>query len=228
MTTNKQNKLIKSKKFIFVIILLFNLFNCTIAQSYQLNSPNKSIVVEINIGDKLSWTVNLDNSLVIENGTIAMYLNDGRILGKNTQLKKQKIELKKETISVTIPNKDAIIESVYNQLSLDFKGKYAVEFRAYNDGVAYRFVDKNKRTQTVIREAMQLTFPKNTLSYFPKEESMYSHNERAYLVKTYEDGMNVHRNAMDYKIKHQKVNQDSRLNLTLAKGGGFSAIIRKL
>lgn len=187
MMTTKQNKLIKLKKFILVITLLFNLINCTIAQSYQLYSPNKSIVVEINIGDQLSWTVSVDNSLVIENGTIAMTMNDNRILGKNTQLKKQKIELKKETISVTIPNKDAIIESVYNQLSLDFKGKYAVEFRAYNDGVAYRFVDKNKRTQTVIQEDMQLTFPKNTLSYFPKEESMYSHNERAYLVKNITD-----------------------------------------
>ena len=39
----------------------------------------------------------------------------------------------------------------------------------------------SKKTQEVYREELTLEFPQGSSTFFPKEESMYSHNERIYL-----------------------------------------------
>ena len=96
------------------------------------------------------------------------------------KLKKKKLELIDETITVQVPCKDASIKNVCNQLSLSFRGNFEIIFRVYNDGVAYRFIDYNSETAVVTNEVMELIFPEHSLSYFPQEESMYSDNERLY------------------------------------------------
>ena len=53
-------------------------------------------------------------------------------------------------------------------------------FRAYNDGIAYRIKDNKNNRKTVEYEKMNLSLISGSLTYFPWEESMYSHNERLY------------------------------------------------
>lgn len=50
-----------------------------------------------------------------------------------------------ESLKPVIPLKFSSVSNRYNQLLLDFKGGYSVEFRAFNDGIAYRFIT-NKQT----------------------------------------------------------------------------------
>ncbi len=83
-----------------------------------------------------------------------------------------------------VSHKDAEIKDEYSELSLTFKGRYKLNFRAYNDGAAYQFIDEGKTSRNVISERVSLTFPKGSRSLFPQEESMYSHNERQYLDKS--------------------------------------------
>ncbi|MFT5169387.1 MAG: alpha-glucosidase [Saprospiraceae bacterium] len=173
----------KSFTTILTISLLFGLSSAMIAQSLTLSSPDKRYEVEINVSDDLSWSVSLDKIKVIEKALISMDMGNGRVLGRKVKLLKKKADYLEETFKVQVPNKDAVIDSKFNQMTLFFDDKYEVIFRAYNDGVAYRFVDKNEKSKEVYNEVMTLSFPKNTRSYFPKEESMYSHNEREYLVK---------------------------------------------
>ena len=37
------------------------------------------------------------------------------------------------------------LRDYYNELTLRFKKDWNVEFRAYNDGIAYRFVSRSKK-----------------------------------------------------------------------------------
>ena len=151
------------------------------AQKSSISSPNKRYNIEINLTDHISWNVSLDDIKVIENAVISMNMGFGRVLGNKPRLKNKKLVSLNELITVQVPNKNATINSRYNQLTMSFKDGYQLIFRAFDDGIAYRFIDQNNKTTVVVNEKMQLTFPENSRSYFPKEESMYSHNERQYL-----------------------------------------------
>ena len=168
--------------------ILFSLFflglNLALwAQIDPVRSPDGRILLEVTAEDHISWTVSLDNSAVIEEAVISMTMDKDRVLGFKPVVKKVKVEQRNEIFEPQIPHRDANIQSNYNEMTLDFKGSYQLVFRVYNDGVAYRFTDLSKKTTEVYSEEMSLHFSEGTSTYFPQEESMYSHNERIYLHK---------------------------------------------
>ena len=167
---------------LFVLVLM--LFgHWTVAQEIKLSSPDKQLEITLTLADNISWNSMLKGSNVITNAVISMNMGDGRILGHTPKLRRNKLEHKTEMLIPQVPNKDASITSEFNQLTLNFRDDYQLIFRAYNDGVAYRFIDGNGKPKNVYNEEMTLSFPQGTTSYFPQEESFYSHNERIYLVK---------------------------------------------
>jgi len=174
---------IKSNKSYLLILVQFLVFNWTIAQELKLSSPNQQLEIGIDISEKISWDVILKGTIIIENAIISMNMGNSRIIGNSPKLRSKSIESKTENIAVQIPNKDANIINNYNQLTLNFRGNYQLVFRAYNDGMAYRFIDKSSKTRIVHNEQMALSFPEGTSSFFPQEESFYSHNERDYIHK---------------------------------------------
>jgi alpha-glucosidase len=48
-----------------------------------------------------------------------------------------------------------------------------------------------------------------------------------YNVQVYKDGVNTDRNAMDYKFEKMILNNKSKMNISMSRGGGFSAIFKK-
>ncbi|MGB5668176.1 MAG: glycoside hydrolase family 97 protein [Maribacter sp.] len=172
-----------------VVTLIIHLFigGVAIAQETVIKSPDGRLSLKVNLSETVSWNVSLDGMNIIENATISMDMGNNRVLGSSPKLRNKNTENKNETIIPQVPNKDANIKSVFNQLTLNFKGGYQLVFRTYNDGVAYQFIDQSSKTKTVMNEQMTLTFPVGTSSFFPQEESMYSHNERDYLNKNISD-----------------------------------------
>ena len=173
----------------FSVILTVFLFPLGIvtAQDLSLKSPDGKLNVKIMLTETINWNVSLDGNVIIEKATISMNMGDNRVLGTSPELRNKNTESVQETLSVQVPNKDATIQNNFNQLALNFKGGYQLLFRAFNDGVAYQFIDKSSKTKKVVNEQLTLTFPEGTSSFFPQEESMYSHNEREYLNKNISD-----------------------------------------
>ena len=143
-----------------------------INQEYQITSPNGKIKASIYTVKELSFTIELNGNRIIESAVIALDLGNGKILGKNPKLKKKKTSNFNEEIQPVVPYKDAKIQNHYNELQLHFKDNYQVVFRAYDDGVAYRFIDENKKTSIVKNEVMEFVLPSKSKTWFPKEESM--------------------------------------------------------
>ena len=52
-------------------------------------------------------------------------------------------------------------------------------------------------------------------------------NDANYNVQVYKDGINADRNAMDYKFEKMTLNNKSKMNISMSRGGGFSAIFKK-
>lgn len=170
-------------KRILYLLILFLFVQIMYSQSFEIKSPNESIQLNVMIDDGIFWSASLNGDVIIKEAKIGMDFSFGQDFGTNSQIKDHTVTKKSSIIYPAIPHKDAVIKDDFVQLVLTFKGKYQLNFRAYNDGVAYQFVDKSKSDRNVNAEKMSLTFPKGAKSFFPKEDKMYSHNERVYLNK---------------------------------------------
>tara|TARA_X000000950_G_scaffold35695_2_gene38165 strand:- start:864 stop:2870 length:2007 start_codon:yes stop_codon:yes gene_type:complete len=150
------------------------------AQTLSLKSPNEKIKIEINTIDQLSMTVFFEEKQIIKNTALGLKLGDGRVFGLSPKLKSSKVADINEITEITIPNKDKVVKNTFSQMTLNFRQNYQVIFRAYDDGIAYRFVDRDTRSKNVISEKMNLSLPEGATTYFAWEQSMYSNNERLY------------------------------------------------
>ena len=48
-----------------------------------------------------------------------------------------------------------------------------------------------------------------------------------YNVEVFRDGINTHRNALDYIYEKHNLNSSSQINISMSSGGGYSAIFKK-
>ena len=88
-----------------------------------------------------------------------MHIDNGRMLGVSSKPSITTAKTKSVNQTVKAPfYKRAEIRDQYNELVLNFKGNYKVVFRAYNEGVAYRFQTDFKKPFEVRRETAQFNF----------------------------------------------------------------------
>ncbi len=133
---------------------------------YQLISPDGKNIAKIEAGDKLLWSVTNNSTEVIVPSEISMLLKGTGVLGTDVKITSAKTEKVNTTINA-IDYIKVVIPDVYNQLTLNCKGDYGVIFRAYNDGVAYRFFTKKKGDITVINEEANFNFDEDYKCYVP-------------------------------------------------------------
>ena len=156
------------KKTITVLLSLF-LFAPIFSQkkqNFQLVSPNGKIVVTIAISNKITWTITHEKGTVLSVSPMSMTFNEGEIVGKNPILKLAKKESIRSSFETPLYKKK-IIEDNYNQLLLNFKGDFSIEYRAFDEGVAYRFITKKKKDITVQSEEVVLNFDQDYTTLMP-------------------------------------------------------------
>ena len=137
------------------------------ATDYDLTSPDKKITVKVQVTNTLQWSVTYNNETLLLPSTISMELANGPVLGQTPVLKKQQRNTVNSVIDAVVPVKQAHIPEQYNELRLNFKGNYTVCFRAYNDGVAYRFETALGKEIIVKNEPIQYQLPENDRSWWP-------------------------------------------------------------
>jgi len=171
------------KNKLLLVIGLFLLITGLQAQTLELKSPNNEIVVSINIGDKIYYTVSYNNEKLLTECSLQMSLKDA-VLGQNPQLSGQKRLEVNESLKPLFPLKYSVVNNHYNQLLLNFKGNYSVEFRAFDDGIAYRFITNKKQDVEVMGEDFIINFPENYQAYLQQPggfktayEEKYTHIE---------------------------------------------------
>ena len=157
----------KIKSFIICLIIL-SISNLIYAQKkYTLQSPDKRTNVSITIGnDFLKYSVTQDDVIIINDSPITMELIDGKILGANPIVRNYDSKTVDKLIKAEFYKKE-YIEDYYNELVIRFKGNYNVEFRAYNDGVAYRFCTVFPKQITIVREGVFYNFEEDYTAHIP-------------------------------------------------------------
>ena len=100
-------------------------------------SPDKQTCVSVTLADKIYYDVVSNNDTLLKQSIVGMQLRN-KTLGDNPVLKKKRVRNIEETVTPLFPLKYSQVENNYTLLSLDMQGGYAVDFRIYNDGVAFR------------------------------------------------------------------------------------------
>jgi alpha-glucosidase len=162
------------------VLLVSCAFGSPAEQSYQLFSPTKKIEVKVRVADKLSFSISFKEKEIVTDSPLSMTLDQNRTLGLSPKVKSSKTKSVKEEIHPVVPEKRKIIPDIFNEFELTFDGNYGVRFRAYDDGIAYRFFTSLPGSVTVVEEGVSLNFAVNDSVYFPEEESFMSHSERLY------------------------------------------------
>lgn len=100
-------------------------------------SPDGQTSVSVTLADRIYYDVVSHNETLLKRSVIGMRLRD-KTLGANPVLKKKSIRAVKETVKPLLPLKFSEVDNRYTLLSMEMKGGYAVDFRLYNDGIAFR------------------------------------------------------------------------------------------
>jgi alpha-glucosidase len=169
-------------EFLFcVILVLLWTGNARAQSSYDLRSPDNRIEIRIRSAKQIRYDVLLKGRALLENCELSLDVEHRR-LGLQPKVVEAKQRSYDQVVEPAVRQKFAHIREHYNELRLNMEGGYAVVFRAYNEGAAYRFETSLPESQVkVYGEDASFNFPSNDIVYYPQEDSFFSHNERKYL-----------------------------------------------
>jgi alpha-glucosidase len=172
------------KKTLLLALLFVSTAWYSFAKDYKVSSPDGKISLTVNVGTNIKWSATLEGKEIINSSKIAMILDNGRVLGENEKVKKIKVSQLNEIIKPVVANKRSEITDNCNILVISFNSGFSLQFRAYNDGVAYRFETFLKDDIIVKNEISEYNFPSGAHSWYPLEASFMSHNERTFIYSS--------------------------------------------
>ncbi len=151
------------------------------SSSYDLRSPDKRIEVRIRTANGIHYDVVLNGTALLQDCSLSIDV-DHKTLGRAEKVLQAKERSHDEILEPVVRQKFAKIRDNYKELRLEMDGGYAVVFRAYNEGAAYRFeTSLPQQNVKIYGEEASFNFPSNSIVYYPQEDSFMSHNERKYL-----------------------------------------------
>lgn len=153
------------KKLFFIATLLY--IGATVsAENYLVKSPDGKIVAELNTNKPLSLQFKYNGSILLQESSIGVTLNDGTDMGKNPKVASHKLSNHKETIHAPFYRQQNF-ETAYQELNLKLKNGFGIILRAYDEGVAYRFYTQRKGKTIILNETAAYQFGKDKKAWLP-------------------------------------------------------------
>lgn len=216
---------------LLLLLFLGIAFSLSAQKKAELQSPSGEIKVSLSISDKIYYTISYSNDVLLENNHLSLNLGN-ETLGLNPKLSGQKTNKVNEVLTPVVPLKYSSVKNEYNSLLLTFKGDYSVEFRAFDDGIAYRFITNKKGDVEVLGEDFTINFPANYLLHLQQPggfktayEEPYTHVESNEWKAT--DRMSVLPVLIDTKKKYKILISESDLSdypCMFLKGNGANGV----
>ena len=129
------------------------------AKTFNLSSPDSRISAVINIdASRFDVSASAGGAVVLEPSPISVILSDGTIIGPTKNAK----AAGHRSVDEMIPSplyRASEVRDHFNELTLRVASNWDVVFRAYNEGIAYRFVTREKKPFEIADETATLRFP---------------------------------------------------------------------
>jgi alpha-glucosidase len=151
-----------------VLIFLIAISSSAFAQKETaLLSPSGNIKVTIRVADSIYYSVDVNGRQTISPSTLSLITAE-KPLGIQSRVLKQARRSVNENIVNPVPHKRKIIPDKFNELAISFREKFSVVFRAYDDGIAYRFETSFSDSIQVNDEVANFRFDPKSTVYFPQ------------------------------------------------------------
>ena len=134
-------------------------------KEFELSSPDGKLNVSVEVGETVTYSLSHDGTVLLDPSQVSMTLADGTVYGVDSRFLGKKTRAVDEDIT-TRNYKKAVVEDRFNELTLRFKG-FNIIFRAYDDGMAYRFVSLAGSPFKVKSEQVEFVFPDDWKAYVP-------------------------------------------------------------
>lgn len=159
---------------LFLSLGVFSLAGASmLAKEYSVVSPDGLIRINVDAGRSLTWSVERDGEKLIAPSNIALDIEGVKVRpGVDVKVKKVSRKSVDKMLHPVVPTKFSKINDRYNEMVLRMAGNYSVEFRAYDNGAAYRFVIDRPGDMTVNTETVEFNMPDGTRTFWPTSQSM--------------------------------------------------------
>lgn len=135
-------------------------------KQFTLASPDGKLTSEISVGDIIEYSVSHNGDLMLAKSPLSMTLDDSKSFGVKSKLVGSSTKTVNQTFDTPVYKRKSVSDN-YNELSLKFKDGFNLIFRAYNEGIAYRFVSTLKNPFNVKSEQAVFNFPADRKAYIP-------------------------------------------------------------
>lgn len=176
----KNNK----KLYLAILSLLLLIRNASFAakeKKYVLSSPDGTLKVEISAGNELAYQVMHGNDTILSHSNIGLVLENGTIVGKTPRITGERRRKIKDNIESPFYRFKEFV-ATGNELDLKLKGGFGIIFRAYNEGVAYRFYTTQSSDIIIKEEQAEFNFKEDYTAYLP-----YTTNDKKPMVMAYQN-----------------------------------------
>ena len=167
-----------------ILSLLLLIGNASFAakeKKYVLSSPDGTLKVEISAGNELAYQVMHGNDTILSHSNIALVLEDGTIVGKTPRITGERRKKIKDNIESPFYRFKEFV-ATGNELDLKLKGGFGIIFRAYNEGVAYRFYTTQSSDIIIKEEQAEFNFKEDYTAYLP-----YTTNDKKPMAMAYQN-----------------------------------------
>ena len=167
-----------------ILSLLLLIRNASLAakeKKYVLSSPDGTLKVEISAGNELVYQVMHGNDTILSHSNIGLVLEDGTIVGRTPRITGERRRKIKDNIESPFYRFKEFV-ATGNELDLKLKGGFGIIFRAYNEGVAYRFYTTQSSDIIIKEEQAEFNFKEDYTAYLP-----YTTNDKKPMVMAYQN-----------------------------------------
>ena len=167
-----------------ILSLLLLIGNASFAakeKKYVLSSPDGTLKVEISAGNELAYQVMHGNDTILSHSNIGLVLENGTIVGKTPRITGERRRKIKDNIESPFYRFKEFV-ATGNELDLKLKGGFGIIFRAYNEGVAYRFYTTQSSDIIIKEEQAEFNFKDDYTAYLP-----YTTNDKKPMAMAYQN-----------------------------------------
>jgi len=167
-----------------ILSLLLLIKNASFAakeKKYVLSSPDGTLKVEISAGNELAYQVMHGNDTILSHSNIGLVLENGTIVGKTPRITGERRRKIKDNIESPFYRFKEFV-ATGNELDLKLKGGFGIIFRAYNEGVAYRFYTTQSSDIIIKEEQAEFNFKEDYTAYLP-----YTTNDKKPMAMAYQN-----------------------------------------
>ena len=177
----KNNNTIRMKLHMLFLLAIGTTTMQANEKNYELTSPNGKWTVEVSAGKELTYLILAGGDTLLAPSAIGLQLAEDKTATQPVQVTGVRRKSNEEVIDAHFYRSKQLHVS-YNELDLKLKNNTGVVFRAYNEGVAYRFYTTGKKPLIIDQEIAEFNFNKDYNAWLS-----YTTNDKKPMAMAYQN-----------------------------------------